>query len=182
MKKLIAILCIAAMLFSFSACAFAEAATKEYVTFSAENVDESLYDGHWVELSELIDMYLPTDWIGADITEDDVADGLYCLIANPDMSAYVSLVIADADTVAEWGVTNMDELAALFVESGYEDAEVIIINDITTVVYTDTDNDTCDIMISLDDGSIADISLYPNSDETMTDSFVNMLYSIKAAE
>ena len=182
MKKLIAILCIAAMLFSFSACASADAATKEYVTFSAENVDESLYDGHWVELCELIDMYLPTDWVEIELTEDDIDAGLYCIMANTDMTAYVSIVIADADTVAEWNVSTMDELAALFVESGYEDAEVIIINDITTVVYTDTDNDSCDIMIGLDNGGIVDISLYPNSDETMTDSFVNMLYSIKAAE
>ena len=152
-----------------------------YAELTADLVDESLYDGHWVELCELIDMYLPTDWVELELTEEDIADALYCIMANSDMTAYVSIVIADADTVAEWGVSDMDELAALCVEVGYEDAEVMILNGITTVIYTDTDYDTCDIMISLDDGSVADISLYPDSDDSMTDAFVNMLCSIRAA-
>lgn len=180
MKKIFAFLLATLLLVSLSAAAFADAANDNVYDYSM--IDESVYDGAWYLVSEVVDMYLPTDWVDIDTTTADFDENTCFVYANKDGKQMVMMQFVEPKDVAEMEVETMEELADALVLAGYEDAEVWEINEIVTVVYTDVDNDALNVMIAEENGGLYVISFWPQSDDSFHPAIFNMLVSISVPE
>lgn len=176
MKKFLAILCALAMVLSFSVVAMAETE----VTFDDFNTD--LYDedsGMWVTFNDTFEFLRP-DWMEAYEITDDLAESNVVYMAGDENGEYLVYVTFFTEDELEGmlsGDVDADTIIAYLVEAGYEDAELVICNDIGTVVYSDTENDQLSMWIPYRDQDETDlfvITFTPASDEDFGPYILNM--------
>ena len=150
MKKLLALLTALMMLFSVTAFA-------ETVTF------EDLYDGVWMRFEDDgFELYLPSDWLQLQITDEILSTGIYYAIVSPDL--------ANAFTVS-WAL--MDELFDIdtleaAINMVYPGATRVALGYAEAVCYTDTASDMLAFAILDPDGmGMYTFSFMPASTEGM---------------
>lgn len=152
MKKLIA-LALALVLCLGCVSAFAEALEVDV---------ENAFDGVWVQFADFgFQIYLPSDWIEWELTEDELAEGMFYSAVSEEGYG-VDLYYGDASAAA--GVDHATFAAG--VAETYPDAELITINGIDFVEYTDQEIGTCNLYAfgADDDGYIFEFYPYDDAD------------------
>ena len=80
-KKIMAMLCTAAMVTGFSAPVWAEAdaaedtetADDEITELTMDMLDEAAYEGTWLSFEPGFDLYVPSNWDVLEISDEDAA-------------------------------------------------------------------------------------------------------------
>ena len=91
-KKVMAMLCTAAMVTGFSAPVWAEAdaaedtetADDEITELTMDMLDEAAYEGTWLSFEPGFDLYVPSNWDVLEISDEDAADGVMFQAQDPD--------------------------------------------------------------------------------------------------
>ena len=187
MKKSILALAIAAAMMVSPAAVFADETegTDEVVTFSYEDIDDSVYDGTWVSFIDGFDMYLPSDWDVVDPTTVDGAEdaGIYFMAQSPEENAdgakWSVIVAAVPDVNVESVEQIYDELSADDTTSGEAYADL---NGIGAVGFDIVDNDVTGVAFADDEGTLYTVQFAPSSDEDYLPYVANMLMSISPSE
>lgn len=123
MKKILAL--VLAMILSLCCIAF------------AEEVDsiEDLYAGTWVNFEDDgFAMYLPSDWLEVEVTEEMLSSGIYYAMASPD--GHYTFSIAWSALEADMSVEEL--LASLQTE--YAEAEIVDFETYSAVLFADAEN------------------------------------------
>ena len=151
MKKLIAMIAALMMLFTFSALA--------EETFSVEDV----YEGVWVAfVDDNFEMYVPSDWLVMEITEELREYGMYYAAVSPDGACSASVSWYALDAVADTAALEA-EIAA-----EHPDAAIIDVGYAETVCYADLQEDAlCFAMADQADPGMYVFSFTPAADENM---------------
>ena len=132
-KKVMAMLCAAAMVTGFSAPVWAEAdaaedtetADDEITELTMDMLDEAAYEGTWLSFEPGFDLYVPSNWDVLEISDEDAADGVMFQAQDPDSEEGVNMVVTATDVGTEYDLHSMaDELA-----TEYEDVEKVCIRD-----------------------------------------------------
>ena len=119
-KKVMAMLCAAAMVTGFSAPVWAEAdaaadteaATDDITELTMDMLDEAAYEGTWLSFEPGFDLYVPSNWNVLEISDDDAADGLVFQAQDPDSEEGVNMVVTATDVGTDYDLYSMaDELA-----------------------------------------------------------------------
>ena len=125
MKKILALFVALMMLFSVTALAEAPV----YV--------EDLYEGTWVAfVDDGFEMYVPSEWLQVELTDDVIASGTYYAVVSPDETCALTVSWSALHTT-----TDTATLATMF-NMMYPGAEAMVIGDYEAVCYVDTENDT----------------------------------------
>jgi hypothetical protein len=167
MKRVLAILTTVLML--LCANAYAETADTTAAADAAIpqiTFDESTaaYEGNWLTFDDDgFMLYLPSDWIDVDITDDMLAAGTYYAATSAD-GAYVMTVSYSEDN----DVTTNDELAAQLTASGYANVTQVDLNGIDVVGYDSSDNSFTGMAFMDAEGGMYVFSFTPASDEAFT--------------
>jgi hypothetical protein len=118
------------------------------------------YEGTWVTFEDDGFMiYLPSDWIEAEITDEMLESGTYYAATSAD-GVYAMTV-----NYAETDVTTGEEIAAQLTEAGYENVTRVLINGIDVVGYDITDQDVSGMAFADAEGGMYVFSFTPTSDE-----------------
>ena len=123
MKKLLALVMALMML-------LCSAAVAEEVAY------EELFDGTWVQFEEGFELYLPSDWLVLESTEEELAAGIAFTVCSPDEAYYMALAWSGLEAEL-----TIEELQAALVEAGYP-VEPVEVNGIGLLVIADADNNT----------------------------------------
>lgn len=186
-KKSILALAIAAAMMVSPAAVFADEteATDEVVTFSYEDIDDTVYDGTWVSFIHGFDMYLPSDWDVVDpATVDGAEDAGITFVAqspeaNADGANWSVVVAAVPDVDVESVEQIYDELSADETVSGQAYADL---NGIGAVGFDIVDSDVTGVAFADDEGTLYTVQFAPSSDEDFLPYMANMLMSISPSE
>ncbi len=164
MKRTIAILL--ALLMLFCATAYAETAdVSDAADASIPEItfDESAaaYEGDWLTFDDDGFMvYLPSDWIDVDVTDEMMASGTYYAATSADGAYAMTVSYSD-----ESGVTSNDDLAAQLTAAGYDGVTQVVINGISVVGYDITAQDVTGMAFLDSNGAMYVFSFTPASDE-----------------
>ena len=98
-KKIMAMLCTAAMVTGFSAPVWAEAdaaedtetADDEITELTMDMLDEAAYEGTWLSFEPGFDLYVPSNWDVLEISDEDAADGVMFQAQDPDSEEGVNM-------------------------------------------------------------------------------------------
>ena len=162
MKKLLSIALIALLVLTATA-AFAETAAPANAAF----------EGTWVQFEDGFEIYLPSDWIVSDVTEDMLNAGIFYAVASPD-GAHSMQVAWSEDA----GATTAEEIKAQM-ETEYTGVEILNINGIEFVSYENTADDCTGIIALGQNGDMFLFNFYPNSDEAFAPIAVTIATSIR---
>ena len=155
-KKIMAMMCAAAMITGASVPVWAEAEETETATEAAEAteytydmLEKEAYEGTWISFEPGFDLYVPSDWEVLEISEEDQTEnGLMFQAKAPDDSGD-NMVVTATDVGKEYDV---DKLAEEFAtEETYTDIEKVTINGIEAVVFN---TDVTYSLAFLDDNGI----------------------------
>ena len=121
-KKVMAMLCTAAMVTGSSAPVWAEAdaaedtetADDEITELTMDMLDEAAYEGTWLSFEPGFDLYVPSNWDVLEISDEDAADGVMFQAQDPDSEEGVNMVVTATDVGTEYDLYSMaDELQSM---------------------------------------------------------------------
>ena len=165
-KKVMAMMCAAAMLTGAAAPVWAADATteesadaSEYTELTMDMLDEAAYEGTWLSFEAGFDLYVPSDWDVLEISDEDKADGLDFQAKAPDDSG-VNMVVTTTDVGKEYDV---DKLVDEFTEAKYTEIEKVQINGIYAVSF-ETDS-TYSLAFLDDQGYMYNVQIGPKGDD-----------------
>ena len=166
-KKVMAMLCAAAMVTGFSAPVWAEAdaaedteAADDITELTMDMLDEAAYEGTWLSFEPGFDLYVPSNWNVLEISDDDAADGLIFQAQDSDSEEGVNMVVTSTDVGTDYDLYSMaDELA-----TEYKDVEKVCINGLYGVTF---ETDTTYGLAFLEDaeGVMYNVQIGPKSDD-----------------
>ena len=135
-KRVLALMMAGMMVFGGTMPVFAEADTEteaqseEPIVWSYEDIDPDVYDGEWFSFEYGFDLYLPTDWEEADISD---SDNMVYALNSPD--GKMSLAIT-CNTAEEMGTkAELDAVKAALESEGFTGLADAEINGISTVGF-----------------------------------------------
>ena len=162
MKKLIAILMTIAMLCSVSVSAFAATTTEvEEITWAdvADTAAEVDPDAAFVQIADWnLCMWLPSIFSEQELTDEDIENGYISYLTLEDESAAVAITMEAVEC-------DLETLQEGALEAGIEEAEVLMINGIKMLVYTDEENDIINAVCQDEDDVELWFTFWPASDE-----------------
>ena len=153
-KKVMAMLCTAAMVTGFSAPVWAEAdaaedtetADDEITELTMDMLDEAAYEGTWLSFEPGFDLYVPSNWDVLEISDED-EEG-------------VNMVVTATDVGTEYDLHSMaDELA-----TEYEDVEKVCINGLYAVSF-ETESTYGIAFLEDAEGMMYNVQIGPKSDD-----------------
>lgn len=153
--------------------------TDDPVIFSRDNIDESVYEGAWFETGNGFDVYLPADWEVQEVSEENAAKGLQCLIGQPGGGANVTVTHAAAPDGY-----NIDKMFEELSANNYATLVYVDANGIPGIAWDDLENYTGGF-ITLQDGEIVTFIVSPPSNdeyEAFASSMKNIFNSISYTE
>lgn len=157
MKRTLATLLVITILCFASAYAETTETTIPEIVFDETT---AAYEGTWLTFDDDGFMvYLPSDWIDADVTDEMAASGTYYAATSAD-GAYAMTV-----SYAETEATTNDEIAAQLTEAGYENVTQLNLNGIDVVGYDITEQDVSGMTFADGAGGMYIFSFMPSSDE-----------------
>lgn len=148
MKKLLSAVLVALLIFGCAA-ALAESAPPEGAAF----------EGTWIQFEDGFEIYLPSDWLVMDPTEEMKTAGIFYSVSSPDSTRNMSVAWAEAT-----GITAIGDLQAQLV-TVYPTAAILTINDVDFVTYEDSTNDSTGIVALDGNGGMFIFNFAPASDE-----------------
>ena len=140
MKKFLALVLCLMMACTLSAAVAesADATESADVTESSDGAEssnlEELFDGAWVQFEDGFELYLPADWVEFETTEEMNAKGIFFIAGTEDMS--YSCTLAWQPLEAECTLEELQPTMA----AKYPDAEVVEVNGVGLIAYTDAEN------------------------------------------
>ena len=167
-KKVMAMLCTAAMVTGFSAPVWAEAdaaedtetADDEITELTMDMLDEAAYEGTWLSFEPGFDLYVPSNWDVLEISDEDAADGVMFQAQDPDSEEGVNMVVTATDVGTEYDLHSMaDELA-----TEYEDVEKVCINGLYAVSF-ETESTYGIAFLEDAEGMMYNVQIGPKSDD-----------------
>ena len=162
MKKLVTLILIA-MLALTSTAALAE----------SDAPANAAFEGTWVQFEDGFEVYLPSDWLVVDVTDEMIQSGVFYAVASPDGARNMQVGWTE-----DAGAEDADTVKA-GLESSYTDVEVLNINGIDFVTYTDAQNDSTGIVALGVNGDMFVFNFYPASDEEFAPIAVTIATSIR---
>lgn len=168
-KKVMAMLCTAAMVTGVSAPVWAEADAAEDTETVTEATDiteltldmleEAAYEGTWLSFEPGFDLYVPSEWNVLEVTDEDAEDGLLFQAQDPESEDGVNMVVTATDVGTEYDLYSMAEE----LETEYDDVEKVSINGIYGVSF-ETES-TYGIAFLDDKGTMYNVQIGPKSDD-----------------
>ena len=154
-KKVMAMLCAAAMVTGFSAPVWAEAdaaedteaADDEITELTMDMLDEAAYEGTWLSFEPGFDLYVPSNWDVLEISDEDAADGVMFQAQDPDSEEGVNMVVTATDVGTE-----------------YEDVEKVCINGLYAVSF-ETESTYGIAFLEDAEGMMYNVQIGPKSDD-----------------
>ena len=154
-KKVMAMLCTAAMVTGFSAPVWAEAdaaedteaADDEITELTMDMLDEAAYEGTWLSFEPGFDLYVPSNWDVLEISDEDAADGVMFQAQDPDSEEGVNMVVTATDVGTE-----------------YEDVEKVCINGLYAVSF-ETESTYGIAFLEDAEGMMYNVQIGPKSDD-----------------
>ena len=190
MKKFLA-MSMVCMLMAMPVLAESDASADKYAGFSdkvsfgsMEKVEpemEASYFGEWVtvkgEDGGCIDLYLPTLWEEFDVKAEDKET-----VYNFDENA----IYASAGGDGIWGMdviwtATEEAVDAAVLQAQHEGSEIVTLNDVDFVRYTDAEKDAVVLLWARPTG-VYSIAFGPASDTDITEYVEDMIASVKAYE
>ncbi len=142
-RKALAITLSALMTFSFAGAAFAEdealpgSTPETAVEFSYEDIDVDVYDGAWVETGIGYDVYLPTEWVLNEVTDEQAEQGLVMMAGEEGGGA--NMTVVSQVLPAEAADYDLETLGADMAKT-YPDCIYADCNGIVGVAFDDSTN------------------------------------------
>ena len=154
-KKVMAMLCAAAMVTGSSAPVWAEAdaaedtetADDEITELTMDMLDEAAYEGTWLSFEPGFDLYVPSNWDVLEISDEDAADGVMFQAQDPDSEEGVNMVVTATDVGTE-----------------YEDVEKVCINGLYAVSF-ETESTYGIAFLEDAEGMMYNVQIGPKSDD-----------------
>lgn len=185
-KKIMAMLCTAAMITGFSAPVWAETEAAEETEAADETditeltldmLEEAAYEGSWLSFEPGFDLYVPSNWDVLEISEEDQEDGLMFQALDPDSEDGTNIVVTATDVGTEY---DLDSMAQELEDAEYTDVEKVCINGIYAVSF-ETDA-TYGIAFLDDTGIMYNVHIGPKSDEIQPTAETLFISLIKSEE
>lgn len=169
-KKIMAMLCTAAMVTGFSAPVWAEADAAEDTETAAEAteiteltidmLEKAAYEGTWLSFEPGFDLYVPSEWDVLEVTDEDQKDGVMFQALDPESEEGVNMVVTATDVGTEY---DLDSMAQELIDAEYIDVEKVSINGIYGVSF---ETDSTYGIAFLDDGGIMyNVQIGPKSED-----------------
>lgn len=183
MKKLFAILLTVIMVCSLSVPGWAAEATTEVTEFTWDEVKDAAPevepDARFVQIANWnLCMWLPRAFTEQELTEEDIEWGAVSFLTTEDGEATIE--IETEDNVEGDG---LDVWRDAFVNIGYEDAEIVVINGIQALMYSDEANDLLNVFFPLiDSGKMLHFTFWPYTDEDFQSVIYMMVSSLQEME
>lgn len=149
MKKVLSYILVAMLAFS---CTVALA--------ESDAPTNAAFEGSWVQFEDGFEIYLPSDWLVVDPTDEMLQSGVFYAVTSPDGAR--SLQVAWSE---EAGAEDANAVKAQL-EAAYTDVQILNINGIDFVTYEDVQNDSTGIVALGANGDLFVFNFYPASDET----------------
>jgi len=97
----------------------------------AESV-ESYFDGTWVKFEDGFEVYLPSDWLQLEVTEEDLASGIFFGACSPDQTKLMQIA---------WSALEA-EVTLAELQPAFEGSKMVEVNGIQLLCIGDAANDT----------------------------------------
>ena len=175
MNKLLTILMTLVLLCTLSCLGTAEETTTFTWDEVANEVDNIDPDAKIVQIADWnLCMWLPSAFSEDELTQEDIDYGYISRLIDAQQTSMVAI------TIDESLQASLDDWLKAFVDSGYTDAEIVVINGIQALMYTDSKNDTINVMYLLvDSDQVLLFSFYPYSDENFKAIIYYMVSSLQ---
>lgn len=96
---------------------------------------EDLYDGVWVQFDGGFEVYMPSDWLEVELTEEDAAEGFFYSACSADQSVLMMMAWAPLETQV-----TLEELYEIVAAN--QPAELLSVNGIGLICAGDFENGT----------------------------------------
>jgi len=96
---------------------------------------EDLYDGVWVQFDGGFEVYMPSDWLEVELTEEDAANGYFYSACSADQSILMMMAWAPLESAV-----TLNELYEIL--SANYPAEMLTVNGIGLICMGDAENNT----------------------------------------
>lgn len=171
-KKIMAMLCTAAMLTGSTLPVWAEDAAEtedaaeatdsDYTELTMDMLEEQAYEGSWLSFEAGFDLYVPSDWNVIELKDEDKEQGIIFAAQAADDSGTNMVVMAN-----EVGTDyDDDKLVAECTEAGYTEIEKDSINTIKGVSF-ETES-TYGFAFLDGQGYMYNIQVAPKGDDTVS--------------
>lgn len=158
MKKLIALMMSIAMLLTMSCAALADEINWTDYESAAAEIDP---DGALMQVADYnLVMWVPSIFSEQELTEENIADGYISVLSTADESASI-IIMKDEGVEAD-----LETWCQGFIEAGYNDAEIDVINGVQALTYSDSESDMACVLYKIEDSNeVLQFSFMPMSDE-----------------
>ena len=183
-KKIMAMLCTAAMLTGSALPVWAEdaaetedtaAAADEYTELTMDMLEEQAYEGSWLSFEAGFDLYVPSDWDVVELKDEDKEQGIVFAAKAADDSG-INMVVMANEVGTDY---DDDKLVAEFTDAGYTEIEKDSINTIKGVSF---ETETTYGFAFLDgQGYMYNVQVGPKGDDTVPIA-QNLLISLSLSE
>lgn len=169
-KKIMAMLCTAAMLTGSALPVWAEDAAKtedtaaaadEYTELTMDMLEKQAYEGSWLSFEAGFDLYVPSDWDVVELKDEDKEQGIVFSAKAADDSG-INMVVMANEVGTDY---DDDKLVAEFTDAGYTEIEKDSINTIKGVSF-ETES-TYGFAFLDGQGYMYNIQVAPKGDDTV---------------
>ena len=183
-KKIMAMLCTAAMLTGSALPVWAEdaaetedtaAAADEYTELTMDMLEEQAYEGSWLSFEAGFDLYVPSDWDVVELKDEDKEQGIVFAAKAADDSG-INMVVMANEVGTDY---DDDKLVAEFTDAGYTEIEKDSINTIKGVSF-ETES-TYGFAFLDGQGYMYNVQVGPKGDDTVPIA-QNLLISLSLSE
>ena len=183
-KKIMAMLCTAAMLTGSALPVWAEdaaetedtaAAADDYTELTMDMLEEQAYEGSWLSFEAGFDLYVPSDWDVVELKDEDKEQGIVFAAKAADDSG-INMVVMANEVGTDY---DDDKLVAEFTDAGYTEIEKDSINTIKGVSF-ETES-TYGFAFLDGQGYMYNVQVGPKGDDTVPIA-QNLLISLSLSE
>ena len=183
-KKIMAMLCTAAMLTGSALPVWAEdaaetedtaAAADDYTELTMDMLKEQAYEGSWLSFEAGFDLYVPSDWDVVELKDEDKEQGIVFAAKAADDSG-INMVVMANEVGTDY---DDDKLVAEFTDAGYTEIEKDSINTIKGVSF-ETES-TYGFAFLDGQGYMYNVQVGPKGDDTVPIA-QNLLISLSLSE
>ncbi|MDO4619503.1 MAG: hypothetical protein Q4B09_02675 [Lachnospiraceae bacterium] len=144
-------------------------------------IDQTVYEGTWLETGYGFDLYLPKDWKTITITDELAADGLVFGLTDPEEKWGFSLFRTPAEQLDGATIESLYEQLSAAPET-YANCSYETVNDIHVLVYDNLAENSAGILFFDADSNLYSIIFTPADDVDFVPYRRNLFLSITATQ